>query len=321
MKGKSGRRPPTRPLLALLLILGLALAACGPAAAPGAGDGKLKVVATYSVLGDLVKNVGGDLIDLTVLVQPDQDTHTYVPIPKDAAALADASLLFENGLGFETWLDDLYTASHSQAQRMVVTSTIEPIPFAEEHQTAGAADQAHGQYDPHVWHSVPNAIQMVQQIAGGLAQADPANAAAYHANAASYTGQLQDLDQWIVAQVSTIPENRRKLVTNHDSLGYFAKQYGFEMVGTLLPSTTEGASPSAQQLAALVEAVKQQGVPAVFAENIESNALINQLATEAGVKVVSTLYTDALGPPGSDGDTYLKMMRYNVSAITAALAS
>ncbi len=313
-----------RRVLILVLFISLALAACSPGALPAALGSRPKVVATYSVLGDLVGNVGGDLIDLTVLVKPEQDTHTYIPIPTDATALADATLLFENGLGFETWLDDLYEASRSHAQRVVVTSTIDPLKLSDEQagQAAAAGGQAeHGELDPHVWHSVPNAILMVQQIADALAKADPANASAYRANAASYTSQLQELDNWILQQVATLPEDRRKLVTNHDSLGYFAHQYGFQVIGSVLPSSTEGASPSAQELAALVEAVKAQGVPAVFAENISSTALVNQLATEAGVKVVGSLYTDALGPPGSDGETYLKMMRYNVGAIAAALKS
>jgi ABC-type Zn uptake system ZnuABC Zn-binding protein ZnuA len=161
---------------------------------------------------------------------------------------------------------------------------------------------------------------MTQVIAEALIEADPANAADYRANAAAYTTQLQELDAWIVEQVRRVPQDRRKLVTTHDTFGYFAARYGFEVLGSVLPVTTEGASPSAQELAELVQAVQAAGVPAVFAENVSSNALLNQVAAEAGVTVVGSLYTDALGPPGSDGDTYLRLMRYNVTQIATALS-
>jgi ABC-type Zn uptake system ZnuABC Zn-binding protein ZnuA len=160
---------------------------------------------------------------------------------------------------------------------------------------------------------------MVKNIRDALAKADPANAATYQANADAYLTQLQELDAWVFAQVKAVPEARRKLVTTHDTFGYFAARYGFEVVGTILPTSTEGASPSAKELAALIEAVKAQGVPAVFAENVSSNALLNQVAAEAGVKVVASLYTDALGPSGSEGETYEKMVRYNVTTIVNAL--
>jgi len=162
---------------------------------------------------------------------------------------------------------------------------------------------------------------MVKNIREALAEADPANAAAYQANADQYIGELQALDAWVFEQVKSLPVDRRKLVTTHDTFGYFAARYGFEVAGTVLPTSTEGASPSAKELAALVEAVKAQGVPAVFAENVSSNTLLNQVAAEAGVNVVASLYTDALGPPGSEGDTYVKMMRYNVTTVVNALGA
>ena len=160
---------------------------------------------------------------------------------------------------------------------------------------------------------------MVKAIRDALAKADAPNAAYYQANAEAYTAQLQELDNWVFTQVKTLPESRRKLVTTHDTFGYFADRYSFEVVGAVLPASTEGASPSAQEVAALVESVKAAGVPAVFAENVSSNTLLRQVADEAGVSVVASLYTDALGPPGSDGDTYLKMMRYNVATIVTEL--
>ncbi len=302
-----------RLLCVTLSILGLLAAACGAVARPPTPGGKLHVVATFSVIADLVRNVGGDRAEVTTLVGPGRDTHTFEPSPAEAKTLSGATLIFEDGLGFETWLDDLYQASGSRATRVVVTDGIEP-------RTASEGDEA-GQPDPHVWHSVPNAVQMVKNIREALAEADPANAAAYETNANTYLAQLQDLEGWVLTQVKTVPEARRKLVTTHDTFGYFAARYGFEVVGAVLPTSTEGASPSAQQMAQLVEALKASGVPAVFAENVSSNALLDQVATEAGVKVIASLYTDALGPPGSEGDTYVKMMRYNVATIVNALGT
>jgi ABC-type Zn uptake system ZnuABC Zn-binding protein ZnuA len=272
--------------------------------------GKLKVVATFSVLGDLVQNVGGDKIELHTLVAPGVDTHTFEPSPADNRTLAEASLVFENGLGFETWLDHLYTSSGSKAERVAVSDGIEPLKVEGNDRS---------EFDPHVWHSAANAIQMTRNIRDALVKADPANASSYQATAEAYLAQLQELDSWIFNEVKSLPEARRKLVTTHDTFGYFADRYGFEIIGTVLPTSTEGASPSAQEVAAMVETVRAAGVPAVFAENVSSNTLLRQIADEAGITVVASLYTDALGPTGSDGDTYLKMMRYNVTAIVSEL--
>jgi zinc/manganese transport system substrate-binding protein len=299
-----------RRFLISLIIVSWLLTAC-QAVLPSQTGNKLKVVATFSVLGDFVQNVGGDRIELTTLVGPGVDTHTYEPTPADSAALADARLVFENGLGFETWLDKLYTASDSKSARVVVTKAVKPRVLTE--------GDEQGETDPHAWHDVTNAISMVEAIREALVQADPTNAQAYQTNAQAYLEQLQELNAWVKQQVTTLPAERRKLVTTHDTFGYFAQQYGFEILGTLLPTSTEGASPSAQEIAALVEKVKAAGVPAVFSENVSSNALLKQVADEAGVKVIVSLYTDALGEPGSQGDTYLRMERFNVATIVEAL--
>jgi ABC-type Zn uptake system ZnuABC Zn-binding protein ZnuA len=291
----------------LLVSLALLLAACASPAVPTTN--KLKVVATYSILGDLLQNVGGDRIELHTLVGPGLDTHTFEPGPADSIALTEASLIFENGLEFEPWLDDLYIASGSDAGRVVVSDGLEPLRSEEGNEA-----------DPHIWHSAANAVHMVKAIRDALAKADALNAAHYQTNAEAYIAQLQGLDDWVFDQVKTLPKSRRKLVTTHDTFGYFADRYSFEVIGAVLPASTEGASPSAQEVAALVESVRAAGVPAVFAENVSSNTLLRQVADEAGVSVVASLYTDALGPPGSDGDTYLKMMRYNVGTIVKELS-
>lgn len=325
--------------LSFLLIILLFLTACTSSNA-STDDESLQVVATYSILGDFVQQVGGDHITVTTLVGPGGDAHTFEPSPADSTKLAEADLIFENGLEFETWLDDLYTSSASEAERVVVTDGIEPLAMEEghehdeehadeEHTDEEHADEEHaheehahehGEFDPHVWHDVTLAIHMVEQVRDALVETDPDNAAAYQDNAEAYLDELAELDNWVKEQVATIPIAERKLVTTHDTFGYFAAQYGFEVVGTAVSSfTTEAADPSAAEMAELVEDIKAAGVPVIFAENIANPRLIEQIAREAGVTVAATLYTDALGEPGSDGDIYIKMVRYNVSTMVTAL--
>jgi len=350
---------------ALVLWFGLtALTACGNANQPGAStpmtatsvtkapnatsepgattataDTPLKVIATFSVLGDLVGNVAGDLVELKTLVPPGADAHTFEPSPADSVALAEAQVVFENGLEFESWLADLVTASGSQAERVSVSEGIDLIEategdheeegdhdeHAEETATAGEDEHGdedeHGEFDPHVWHDVNNAIHMVERIRDGLAAADPANADTYRANADTYLQQLKDLDAFVVDRVDTLPAERRKLVTTHDTFGYFARRYGFEIVGTTLGSvSTEVADPSAADIVALVEQIKAVGVPTIFSESIEGGSVTERIAREAGDELAPTLYTDALGEPGSDGETYERMMRYNVETMVMALS-
>jgi len=294
-------------------------------ATPANGD-PLSVVATHSILGDLVANVGGEAIALTTLVGPDGDTHTYEPIPADTITIAEADLLFENGLGFETWLDALYASSGSTAERVVVTRDLIPLGFAGEGVAANeapiASPVAGDELDPHFWQDVANSVSAVAVIRDALAAADPANADLYRANADAYLAQLDELDQYIVAETEQLPADRRKLVTNHDAFGYFAYRYGYTIEGTALGSlSTEVADPSAAQIRSLVEAIQQTGAPAIFPENIENAQLVEQIAREAGVTVGDPLYSDALGQPGTAGDTYLGMMRANIDAVVQALAA
>jgi zinc/manganese transport system substrate-binding protein len=303
-----------RSLIHPLLLLSFLLAACvgSPANGTPASNAKLNVVATFSILGDLVQAVAGDNIQLHTLVGPDGDTHTYEPIPADGVALAQANLIFENGLGFEIWLDKLYTAAGSKARRVMVTTGVTPGKIA-------IGDTA-GETDPHAWQDVTYSMGMVNIVRATLAAQDPAHAAMYQANAAGYLKQLQDLDGYVQRQSNSLPAERRKLVTNHDALGYFAKRYGYQVIGDVLGSvSTEASQPSAAEIAKLIDEIKSANVPAIFTENVENSAVINQVAQEAGVKVGPPLYTDALGKPGTTGDSYLKMMRYNVDTIVAAL--
>ncbi len=312
-------------VVAATCVLG---AACAAPAAPNVG-GVLRVVATHSILGDLVKNVGGDKIALVVLVGAGGDAHTFEPNPQDVAQIAAAGLLFENGLQFEGWLDAAYAASGSAALRVPVSAGIEPLMAAEEHEAgadashateAAGADQHHGESDPHIWQSVSNWIMAAKNVRSALATADPANAEVFSANAAAYIAELQKLDVEIFAQAKALPAEQRVLFTSHDALGYFAVRYGFKVAGAALASfTTEASDPSAAQLAELVQAIKAAGVPAVFTENMHSQQVMDQIAREAGISFARELYTDALGEPGSAGETYLKMMRSNSTVIAAAL--
>lgn len=279
--------------------------------------GKLRVVATYSILGDLVKNVAGDAAEVTVLVGPDGDAHTFEPTPKDGVALADADVIFENGVHFEEWLDKLHKSSKSKAKRVVVTKGLQLREGDHDHDHD---EDQHHEEDPHVWHDVKNAIHMVGVIRDSLVEADPSNADQYKDNAEKFLTKLKTLDDWVVEKVATLPKQNRKLVTSHDTFGYFAERHGFDVVGTVLPSvSTEASDPSPAAFAKLIKSVKAAKVPAIFAENIHNPKLMQRLAEEAGVKLAPPLFTDALGTTGSEGDTYEKMVRYNVTTIVEAL--
>ena len=272
---------------------------------------KLPVVATFSILGDVVAQVGGDAIKVDTLVGPDGDAHTFEPSPKDGILLKQAQLIFEIGLAFETWLDKLYEASESQAARVVVSQGLTLL-------SAGPEDDH--DVDPHIWHDVQYVIHITQRVREALIHVAPTQADRYRANAARYIEALQVLDTWVMAQAQSLPASRRKLVTSHDTFGYFAKRYGFTIVGAALEGfSTEAAEPSAGAVAALVNQIQAEGVPAIFAENMHNAKLTQRIAREAGVKLPAPLYTDALGPLGSAGATFIQMMRYNVTTIVNAL--
>jgi zinc/manganese transport system substrate-binding protein len=312
--------------ISVVLLLGLT--GCGTNRdSAGSPSGKAKVVATFSVLGDLVRNVAGDQVELVTLVGPDGDVHTFEPAPTDGVTLARADALIENGAGLEPWLDGLYKSSQSKARRIVASKGLELIEADEDETNTrgkppakGAADHKHEELDPHVWHDARNAMHIVEVIRDQLAELDPAKAEKYKANAAAYLQQLKDLDGWIVQTVATLPASERKLVTSHDTFGYFARRYGFQVLGSGLESfSTEASDPSAADFAKLCDAIKAAKVPAIFAENVQNPKLMERLAKEAGVRLGPPLFTDALGKAGSEGATYAKMMRYNVTTIVTQL--
>jgi zinc/manganese transport system substrate-binding protein len=319
--------PISRRRLAAVLLPMLSIALLGMGPRQGLSPEPPKVVATFSVLGDLVKQVGGDRVQLTVLVGPNGDAHTYEPVPKDAAVLRDAALVFENGIGFDPWIEGLVASSGSKAKRVRVTEGIEirkPAPdvlagSGNERPTCAHGHTAcRGDQDPHVWHDVANAITMVENITAALVDADPSYAANYRLNRDAYLKTLRELDGWVAGEVRLIPEKRRVIVTGHDTFGYFAARHGFRTTSILGSVSTEAADPSAAEFAQVIRDVKSLGVGAVFAENIANPRMAEQVAREAGVKV-RTLYTDALGAPDSAVRSYVELVRHNVKTMAEAL--
>jgi ABC-type Zn uptake system ZnuABC Zn-binding protein ZnuA len=311
---------------ALVALAPLALLLLTPpsfAQTPVSGE-PVQAVASFSILGDLVKNVGGEAVAVTMLIDPGVDAHTYDPAPVDLVVLAEADVIFENGLGFEPWLDGFFESTQPPGTRVVVTEGITPREVgqdADEHEEEEDAGDGHGQFDPHVWHDVANVIILVGNIRDALVATDPARAELYEANAAAYIAELEALDASIRGQVGTLPPERRKLVTSHDTFGYFADAYGFEVIGTALGSiSTEAGDPSARDIATLITQIEEAGVPAIFAENVANPDLMESIAAEAGVVLAPPLYTDALGPQGSPGETYVGMMQSNVTTIVDALS-
>lgn len=297
-----------------VVLLGLVLAGCGTAPAGQQSAAGVRLVTTTNIIGDVVAQVAGRDVQLTVLMGPGVDPHTYVPTPRDVAAVHDAQLIFVNGAGLETFLAPLLKQAGGQARLVDLSQGLDLLPAG--HVEAGE-HAGEGEYDPHVWLSVPNVMRWVDAIAAALAEADPAHAEGYRSRAAAYRQELEALDVWIRQQVAGVPPERRKLVTNHPAFGYFAREYGFEQVGAVYP-ISPAAEPSAQDIAALEDAIRRLGVPAVFTETTVNPKLAEQVARDTGVRLVR-LYTGSLGGPRSGAETYIEMMRYNTRAIVDAL--
>ena len=291
------------------LLLAVALSF---AVSPASAQTKPKVVATFSILGDLVAEVAGDHVDLAVLVGADTDAHTYQPKPIDARTLAAAQALVSNGLGFEGWIDRLITAAPFKGRPIVATVDVpafEVAPSPGHGHTRGL--------DPHGWQEVGRARRYVANIAAGLADADPANATYYHEHAQSYDQRLAELDRWIRAEIAKVPAGQRKAITGHDSFGYFSSAYGVQLLAPRGYNTD--SEPSAKDMAALIRLVRDEKIKALFVENMTNPGLVDQIAREAGAVVGSRLYSDALSAPGGPAPTYEAMMRHNVTALVAGM--
>lgn len=284
--------------------------------ASGGTAGKIKVVATTTQIGDFVKNVGGDKIELYTILKPGLDAHEFEPTVADSKALGGAQVIFSNGVNLEEWLAKTIQNSGTKGVQVVCSEGAILLQGSHEHKEGEAA---HEEHDPHIWFSTENAKIMVNNISAGLSKVDPANKAGYETNARNYTAELDKLNKEIKDSLATIPVDRRKLVTNHDAFGYYADQFKLKVVGSIIPSFDTNAEPSAQELGELVKKIKAEKVPAIFTESSLTTKLAEQIAKEAGVKIISNLYSDSLGAVGSDGDTYIKMMQANTKNIVNGL--
>ena len=284
-----------------LWLIGLVLAA---AILPASAQDRLNVVASFSILGDFVRNVGGDRVSVTTLVGPDGDVHVYTPAPADARKIADAKLLIVNGLGLEGWLPRLLQASGNKAPIIVATKGIAPLKSGSD-------------ADPHAWQSVANARIYVANIRDALGAADPANAEAYRANAEAYLAKLETLDREVREAIAQIPQSRRKVISTHDAFGYLASAYGIEFIAPLGVSTESEAS--ARDIAGIISQIRAAKIPAVFLENISDPRLIRRISAETGARVGGTLYSDSLTGEKGDAPTYIDMVRHNIRALTSAL--
>jgi ABC-type Zn uptake system ZnuABC Zn-binding protein ZnuA len=285
-------------------------------------DEPLRVLATTSIIGDVVARVGGEAIDLNTLMKPGQDPHSYQPGAADLAGAANAHLIFVNGWALEEGLvDDLATIGR-EAVLVPVSAGIEPLVIDPEAAEGGERID-HSAADPHVWQDVANVMQWVENIRLALGAADPANAPLYDANAGAYRAELEQLDADIRATLDVIPTKRRLLVTNHNNLAYFAAAYDFQLLGTVIPAASTLAEPTARDLAALEDVMDSAGICAIFIETTAGEQLARALAQELSdceeVQILA-LYSDALGPPDSDADSYAGMMRANAATLVEGLA-
>lgn len=307
----------SKKLLMTLLVITLIIAACSPTS--GGQDDKLKVVASTTLIADTVQRVAGDRVNVSVIYPAGTDPHAFEPRPQDAAAIADADIVFLNGLGLEETLEGLLG---NAALVVEVSDGVTPLEGGHEEEAEEeeehADEEEHEGFDPHVWQDPNNVILWANNIAAALSEKDPANAATYQANAEAYVAELQALDAWIAEQVQQIPEQRRLLVTDHETFGYFAARYGFEMVGAIIPGGGTASAASAQELAAIEDQIRQLGVPAVFVGNTVPENVAAQVAADTGLQLVA-LYTDSLTEAGGPAGNYLDFMRYNVTAIVDAL--
>ena len=288
-------------LLTLALLTGMTQLTGTAQAAP------LQVSATTTLVADFVRQVGGNRVKVNVVVPAGGDAHTFSPSTGVIRSLAGSKLLFANGAGLEPWLPRLQAAAPKVPVKSLTAGLkLHPAPHADDHH-----DHAHGAYDPHAWWDATLAAGYVKNVQAALSAADPGGKATYAKNAAAYLAQIRAADAWAKQQFAALPAGKRQFVTNHDALGYFARRYGLKVVGTVIPGLSTEREPSARELATLVGNVKKSGAKVIFTENTVNARLAQTLARETGARIAPPLYTDALGPAGSAGDTYLKALKHN----------
>lgn len=292
--------------LGLLSLVGLACADTTNTTGTG-----INVVATTTQIGALTRAVAGDQVRLTVLLPAGADAHDFEPDPQDVRKVHEARLVLRNGIGLDDWMTRTIKNAGGSARVVVVTDGIAV-------QKSASGDEA-GEADPHVWHDPTNAAVMVDNIAEALSEADPSHAATFGDNAKAYRARLADVDNQIRALIDEIPQEDRKVVTNHDAFGYFFARYGLQFVGAVFPTSSREGQVSAKELAALTDLIKAEGVKAVFAEEEVDPKVARELARDAGVRIVTGLYADSLGPPGSGADTVDGMLLANARKFSEAL--
>lgn len=310
------------PLITLVILLLAGCSAGTPPPAP-ASDGRLQVVATTTLVGDVVKQVGGDAIDLTVLLPVGADPHSFDPSPQDVITISKADVIFINGAGLEEFMAKLLENANTKAPVVEVSHDIELITHeahadeADEH-AESEEEHAHTSGDPHTWTDPNNVMIWAEAIASELSQLDPAQAGQFAVNAQQYTTQLQALDAWIQEQVALVPAANRNIVTDHPTFAYFARRYGFTQAGAVLPGFSTMAEPSVQEVAALEDTIRNLGVKAIFVGQTVSTSLASRVASDTGTQLVR-VYAESL--TGADGPaaTYLDLMRTNVNAFVQAL--
>lgn len=286
--------------IAILLI-----SSCGRQTGSSAGTNVPVILTSTTILADITRQVAGDRLNIDSLLPVGSDPHSYQPTPQDIAKVSESKLMIVNGAGYETFLDPLLKNADGQRTLIEASAGISPRKNAQG-------------IDPHMWLDPNLVIQYVGNIRDALIQVDPTGEAAYKSNADAYTAALKKLDAWIVEQVDQIPAEKRLLVTNHEAFGYFADRYGFKVIGTVIESLSTDASPSAQQLAALIDQIKASKAPAIFLDASDNATLAQQIAAETGVKVITDLHLESL-TDGAPAATYIDMMKYNVTQIVNAL--
>lgn len=295
----------------VLTVMLLPLTACQPAAPKDTAAAGLRVVAAESFLADIVKNVAGDRAQVTSLIPLDMDPHSFEMTPQDIAGLSKADVIVINGGGLEAWLDKTLAAGR----------TNQPIITASDGLKTRTPDPGEpvDQTDPHFWMDPTLVIQYVKNIRDGLSKVDPAGKSIYEQNTAAYIVRLNELDAWITSQVDQISPEKRLLVTNHETFGYYADRYGFKITGTIIPGVSTEASPSARQMAALIDQIRSTHTPAIFLETGVNPDLAAQISKETGVKVVIDLYTHSITSAGGPAPTYIDMLRYDTKIIVDSL--
>lgn len=301
---------------AVSLLLGT-LALAMPLSVRAQTPEKLKVVATFSILGDMVRNVGGDRVEVATLVGPNGDAHVYSPTPADGRRLTEAKVVFANGLKFEGWIDRLVKSSGTKALKVEAAKGVKALKSEEDGH--GHGHDHHGGFDPHAWQSIANAKIYVANIRDALIAADAEGKAAYEANAAEYLKKLDVLEAEVKSLVAAIPADRRRIITSHDAFRYFEDAYGIEFISPQGVSTD--AEASAKDVAKIIQQIKREKIKAVFVENVSDTRLMERIAKETGAKIGSQLYSDALSEPNGPAGTYIDMMRHNIKAFSTALSS